>query len=1124
MMNKKLKKLLYKPDLFFKDMYLKRINQLRNNPYFSKIIPITEGNHSFTVITAVYNVEKYLEQYFLSLTRQTLTFKKHISLILVDDGSTDSSAKIIKKWQKKYPNNIKYFYKENGGQASARNLGISHITGEWLTFIDPDDFISNNYFSIVDNILTKEKNLSMVSLPIAVYKEHTNTYHYDTTPLTYCFKDSDKKLPISNLKNKVQLSVCTAFFETSSIKENKLFFNENLKPCFEDGKFVTDYFLLNKNKFIYFIDKAHYFYRVRGDNSSTTNTQWQKKEKYIDVFEYGYLEMFRKYTNQYKKVPLNIQFTFLYFAIQYIKLIVKKGSSTIDILSPQEIKEFSILFQQCFDFIEKNSIMQFHLHGCNFFYKYGMINLFKQEQPNFLMVYLDKINYQKQLVEFYFYNNDKIDLEYFINDAYITPSFLKIHTYKFLDKIFLKEYRVLLSFKEFDSILKIKSTVPVKIVYKGKEYLNQIPLKLIKFHCEKDINNAPWVFIDKETKADDNAEHLYRYIQTNYPSQKIYFALSQKSSDWNRLSRENFNLLDFGSNKFEEILKASSVILSSHADKYFMDYFGSKTLQDKKFIFLQHGVIMHDLSLWLNNVSKINLFCTSTVPEYQFIGGINSPYKYTHEVKLTGLARHDALIEKSKHYKLNKNILIMPTWRNNIVGQLKKGSVQREINPNFSNTEYFKNWYNLLHSNDLKLMLEKYGYTATFIPHPNIYDYLDLFNIPNYIEIPSKDPNFSIQDALAKASFMITDYSSITFDMAVLQKTTLYYQFDAESFFSGTHTSNKGYFSYNNDGFGPISKTQNELLKDIEHLLQNNSKIQEPYATRVRQTFPNNNEKNCEKIYNAIKELDKLNESSVNIDILNSMIKQYKLKKNWELLYNQSSFILSIMEKRGSLDTTIYKENICLSLFYMNKFNELIDFLEQTIFYEKRFWLNLVNLHINAPMGINYFINNPSYEKEVLFYCLLSCIKINDLVSGEIFRARLNILSINNLTTQEKLILDIVDTVLCSERNCAINQIIACLKLLTPEQKKKYKLELVLFETYLEKKQLQKAHEILVEYEKHTKNDPTCRIAIARLAHENKNYEKVIYQVNNAVNLNLEHIPENIRSIYFNALSKITKN
>ena len=341
-MNRKLRKLIRNPKLFFVDMYKKRTTQIK------KYIPIKRtGKNQYTIVSAVYNVEKYLDDFFSSLTKQRLNFKKHIQVILVDDGSSDKSAKVIQKWQQKFPQNIRYFHKENGGQSSARNLGLQYVETEWVTFIDPDDFVSPNYFWEIDKVLHLEKEVTLISVPIAVYKENTGSYSYDTAPLSYCFKDNIKKIRINDLKNKIQLSVCTALFKTKVIQNNGLYFDEKIKPSFEDGKFVADYFLAQTNEYIYFLDTVYYFYRTREDGSSTTNTQWQKKEKYIDVFKYGYLVMFENYMKKYNNIPLNIQFTFLYFAIQYIKLLIK-NEQAISFLTNYEKEEFLRLVYTCF--------------------------------------------------------------------------------------------------------------------------------------------------------------------------------------------------------------------------------------------------------------------------------------------------------------------------------------------------------------------------------------------------------------------------------------------------------------------------------------------------------------------------------------------------------------------------------------------------------------------------------------------------------------------------------------------------------------------------------------------------------------------------------------------------------
>ncbi|WP_234014410.1 glycosyltransferase, partial [Cronobacter dublinensis] len=153
MFSNKLRKLVRDPKLFFSDM---AANQARK---LSKLhLKKEDGHYDYTVVSAVYNVSAFLDDYFKSFIHQRLKFKKHIQLILVDDGSNDNSGDIIKKWQKKYPNNITYFYQENAGQSAARNNGLQHVASEWVTFIDPDDFVDADYFYNLDAFLYQHKD------------------------------------------------------------------------------------------------------------------------------------------------------------------------------------------------------------------------------------------------------------------------------------------------------------------------------------------------------------------------------------------------------------------------------------------------------------------------------------------------------------------------------------------------------------------------------------------------------------------------------------------------------------------------------------------------------------------------------------------------------------------------------------------------------------------------------------------------------------------------------------------------------------------------------------------------------------------------------------------------------
>ena len=110
-----------------------------------------------SIIVPVYNVEDYIERCLNSLVNQTLS---DIEIIIVNDGSKDNSEKIIKKFIKKYPN-IKYLKKENGGMSDARNYGLCYATGEYIGFVDSDDYVDIHMFQAMYE-KAHDNNLDMV--------------------------------------------------------------------------------------------------------------------------------------------------------------------------------------------------------------------------------------------------------------------------------------------------------------------------------------------------------------------------------------------------------------------------------------------------------------------------------------------------------------------------------------------------------------------------------------------------------------------------------------------------------------------------------------------------------------------------------------------------------------------------------------------------------------------------------------------------------------------------------------------------------------------------------------------------------------------------------------------------
>lgn len=126
-----------------------------------------------SIIVPVYNVEKYVKKCLDSLVNQTL---EDIEIIIVNDGSTDNSKSIVLEYKEKYSAKIKYFEKENGGLSDARNFGIPHATGEYIAFLDSDDYVELDIYEKMYN-KAKLENSDMVECDFIW--EYPNKKHID---------------------------------------------------------------------------------------------------------------------------------------------------------------------------------------------------------------------------------------------------------------------------------------------------------------------------------------------------------------------------------------------------------------------------------------------------------------------------------------------------------------------------------------------------------------------------------------------------------------------------------------------------------------------------------------------------------------------------------------------------------------------------------------------------------------------------------------------------------------------------------------------------------------------------------------------------------------------------------
>lgn len=214
-----------------------------------------------SVIVPVYNVENYLEKCLNSLVNQTL---QEIEILVINDGSTDNSQKIIEVFQNKFPQKIKTFAKENGGLSDARNYGIDRAIGEFIAFVDSDDYVSTTMMEEIYN-LAKKHEAEIVICNLQKVDENGNV--------------TQKLTQIPNLPEKIDLkqnfSVFSdiSYFACNKIFKRELFEGKRFQKGmhFEDIELVPQ--LLLRCKTLAKTNAYHYHYLERSNSISKSHTE-----------------------------------------------------------------------------------------------------------------------------------------------------------------------------------------------------------------------------------------------------------------------------------------------------------------------------------------------------------------------------------------------------------------------------------------------------------------------------------------------------------------------------------------------------------------------------------------------------------------------------------------------------------------------------------------------------------------------------------------------------------------------------------------------------------------------------------------------------------------------------------
>ncbi len=379
----------------------------------------------------------------------------------------------------------------------------------------------------------------------------------------------------------------------------------------------------------------------------------------------------------------------------------------------------------------------------------------------------------------------------------------------------------------------------LKFIFKSLIDILTLAFYKIFFKIKGKKKTDTWLISERGIDARDNGYWFYKYMKDNHPEIEIKYVISKKSADRKKIA--SCDIVDYRSKEHYYYFLYSKVLISAQIMGfspneqlyYRLNKMGLLKLCGKT-VFLQHGITKDFMEYMLPTRTKLDLFICGAIPECKYM---IEKYGYSDKVaRLTGFSRFDQL------ENLDENIiLIMPTWRKWL-----------KYNDTLVGTKFYEQYMKILNDKDILSLLELKNMKIIFYPHIVLQKFIKDFKSTSEKVIMADFKNYDVQDLLKRSKLLITDYSSVTFDFAYMQKNVLYFQFDVEKYRQEQYAD--GYYSYENDGFGPVYKDFESLKKKILEYLEGKEDFSE-YQSRNKSFFKYIDKSNSERIYEEIKKI-----------------------------------------------------------------------------------------------------------------------------------------------------------------------------------------------------------------------------------------------------------------------------
>ena len=856
----------------------------------------------FSVIVVISGSDSWLKETIDSIVCQSQDFEDNIQLILVNDADLESAENICLDYKARYPKNVKYIRTNNRlGISSSRNIGLRNAHGKYVSFINCNDYVSKNTFSEVFDFFQKHPEIDVASVPI---------YFTGDKEGSHILNFKYRKNQVVDLVEKpdyIQLSAASSFVKRTSIKDLKF----DTQLSISEGAVFINRLLLN-NPRIGFCAGGSYYYRKEIDNIYNKDSAIFDRNYFLPRIEHYFEFLIDESMKKCGQVLKFIQYTLMYDLQWIFEMSDLNGILCEDEIEILKEKLFNILQHIDDDVIYSQLSIDNYLKAYIVYFKHSpqlesdfskvtdsiinaldldtlFIDIFEIKNNvlyimGVLQTYFTKTDIfchvdgkKLKTVPVHFPQRDKMSLgeTYTIGNTFeiFIPLGGDMHeitfstSLDFFDKLKIDfsrpcNFSRITGFQKTDtylSVLKDNSiiikphtllsgfrqelcTLKSIMTRRQQGYRTGLILRIMYLIAYPILSRQRiWLFMDRPHVADDNGKVLYEYAITRQNNARKYFIV-RRGGDFDEISKwKGSRVIPFNSIRHKLLGLYAEKIITSHPDNsiiypFWGNYPHFAGLLKSDIIFLQHGVTKDDVSYWLNKYDKnLAMIVTTSKKENESLLMYN--YGYNSDIiRLTGFPRFDKL----NNDNVKKQIVIMPSWRRYLKDKPREFILK---------SEYYRNFDSLINNENLKDACSRYGYEIVFKPHPNVYDYIDLFD-SDFVRFA--DFSDSYHDYFNSSALLITDYSSVAFDFAYLKKPVLYYQYGNDYHFD----VDTAYFNYEKDGFGEVARSEEELIDLIIEYMENGCKIRDKYARNSDDFFRFRDKNSCKRVFDQIEKLE----------------------------------------------------------------------------------------------------------------------------------------------------------------------------------------------------------------------------------------------------------------------------